>query len=67
MQMVTLLDGRVLVTGGYQLLGDLGIYNSTELFSPATGNFSISCGCWAGPAAAVRQMQLYQPSHGAHI
>jgi hypothetical protein len=38
---VMLRDGRVLVTGGSDERDDQGVYNSTELFDPATERFTM--------------------------
>lgn len=38
---VLLRDGRVLVTGGSDALDNERLYNSTELFAPASGSFTM--------------------------
>ncbi len=37
---VLLPDGQVLITGGSDERDDRGVYNSSELFNPTTGNFT---------------------------
>lgn len=46
---VLLRDGRVLITGGSDERDDKGAYNTTELFTPATGAFV------AGPTMHARR------------
>ncbi|MFN0058051.1 MAG: Kelch repeat-containing protein [Planctomycetota bacterium] len=38
---VLLPDGQVLITGGSDERDDRGVYNSSELFNPRTGNFTL--------------------------